>query len=236
MTSELLFAGGEITAPLTIKVSPRAKTMRLRVDPRTATILLTIPKWVSRRKAVRWADGHRLWVEAALAKIPARAQIQNGSTILFHGRPHRLDWREDRSRVVRIEEDRLVVGGPWETVEPRLIRWLKEEARKLLDSETHEFAAKAGVTVARVGVGDPVSRWGSCSTSGAIRYSWRLILAPDWVRRATVAHEVAHRVHMNHGAEFHALVETLFGEDPTPARLWLRREGASLHQLGRGQG
>jgi len=89
------------------------------------------------------------------------------------------------------------------------------------------------VKVSKVGVGDPVSRWGSCSASGTIRYSWRLVLAPDFVRRATVAHEVAHRVHLNHGRDFHALVATLLGADPAPARAWLRREGAGLHRFGR---
>jgi predicted metal-dependent hydrolase len=86
--------------------------------------------------------------------------------------------------------------------------------------------------VARVGVGDPLSRWGSCSSSGGIRYSWRLILAPDWVRRATVAHEVAHRVHMNHSPAFHALVADLLGADPKPARSWLRSNGPLLHRIG----
>ena len=113
------------------------------------------------------------------------------------------------------------------------MRWLKRHALDVLSRETAEYAAKAGVAVTRVGVGDPTSRWGSCSSSGAIRYSWRLILAPDHVRRATVAHEVAHRVHMNHSPRFHALVEQLFGADPKPARLWLRREGAGLHRFGR---
>lgn len=112
------------------------------------------------------------------------------------------------------------------------MRWLKAHARDLLGRETAEFAAKAGVAVARVGIGDPVSRWGSCSAGGAIRYSWRLILAPDFVRRATVAHEVAHRVHLNHGPAFHALVEELLGADPRPARAWLKREGAALHRIG----
>jgi predicted metal-dependent hydrolase len=134
---------------------------------------------------------------------------------------------------VRIEPERVVTGGPGEMVEGRLLRWLKRHALEILTAETKEFAQKAGVTVDRVGVGDPRSRWGSCSSSGAIRYSWRLILAPDWVRRATVAHEVAHRVHMNHGAAFHALVEQLLGTDPAPARAWLRREGASIHRIGR---
>jgi predicted metal-dependent hydrolase len=85
----------------------------------------------------------------------------------------------------------------------------------------------------RVGIGDPVSRWGSCSGSGTIRYSWRLILAPDFVRRATVAHEVAHLVHLDHGPDFHALVTRLLAEDPRPARTWLRRHGAALHRVGR---
>lgn len=232
-SSDLRFAGGVTEAPLTIKTSPRAKKMRLRVDPRTGAVLLTVPKWVSRKKALRWADEHRSWVEEALARIPALSPVENGATIMFLGQPHVVDWSEDRPRTVRVEDGRLVLGGPSEAVEARLVRWLKQQALKLLEAETGEFAAKAGVTVAKVGVGDPVSRWGSCSTSGAIRYSWRLILAPEWVRRATVAHEVAHRVHMNHGPEFHALVKELFGEDPTPARHWLRREGASLHRLGR---
>ena len=77
-----------------------------------------------------------------------------------------------------------------------------------------------------------MSRWGSCSAAGAIRYSWRLILAPEFVRRATVAHEVAHLVHLNHGPDFHALVERLLGADPRPARAWLKREGAALHRIG----
>ena len=57
-------------------------------------------------------------------------------------------------------------------------------------------------------------------------------MAPDFVRRATVAHEVAHLVHMNHGPNFHALVESLLGEDPRPARLWLRREGGECEREG----
>ena len=95
-----------------------------------------------------------------------------------------------RPRTVQVEGDGLLVGGPEENVEARILRWLKRHAADARNRETQEFAAKAGVSVSRVGVGDPLSRWGSCSSSGAIRYSWRLILAPDWVRRATVAHEV----------------------------------------------
>ena len=208
--------------------------MRLRVDGRTGKVVLTVPKRVSRAKALAWAAEHRDWVEKQLASVPAPARLLPGCEIPLYDFPRRIDWSPARPRTPLVEEDRILVGGPEETVEPRLLRWLRGHAAEVLAEETREFAAKAGVSVSRIAVGDPVSRWGSCSSSGAIRYSWRLILAPAWVRRATVAHEVAHRVHMNHGPHFHALVEELLGADPKPARLWLRRRGLSLHRIAPG--
>ena len=207
--------------------------MRLRVDPRTRSVLLTVPKRVSHRRALAWAAEHGDWVAAALAQIPDAAPVLPGSVLPLYGIPHQVEWRPDRPRRVELGERRLLAGGPIEGLEARILRWLKAHSAELLGRETRELAAQADVKVAKVGVGDPVSRWGSCSASGAIRYSWRLVLAPAFVRRATVAHEVAHLVHLNHGPEFHALVERLLGEDPRPARQWLRSEGAALHRIGR---
>lgn len=207
--------------------------MRLRVDRRTGEVVLTIPRRVSRRKALEWAAGHREWIEARLAEVAPAVRLGPAAELPLYDRPHRIDWSPDRPRVPRLEAGRILVGGPLETLEPRLLRWLRRHALDLLSAETAEFAAKAGVTVRRVGIGDPLSRWGSCSASGGLRYSWRLILAPNGVRRATVAHEVAHRVHMDHGPDFHRLVERLLGADPRPARSWLRRHGPFLHRIGR---
>jgi hypothetical protein len=216
-----------------LSVSSTARVMRLRVDRRTGEVVLTVPKRASRRQALEWAAGHRDWVERQLAAVDAPVPLVPGATVPLEGEPHVIDWNPLRPRLPRIEENRILVGGPEENVEGRLLRWLRRRALDRLSEETAEFAARAGVAVTRVGVGDPLSRWGSCSTSGAIRYSWRLILAPAWVRRATVAHEVAHRIHMDHSPRFHRLVETLLEADPKPARLWLRRHGPSLHRFGR---
>lgn len=229
----LRFTGGATTATLTLRRSPSAKTMRLRVDPRTGSVLLTVPRRVPEHRAIAWAREQRTWIEAALADIPASAPLEPGAWVPLHGEPHVVEWRQGAPRAVKVENGRIITGGPVETVAPRLMRWVRSHALDLLDRETREYAAVAGVEVCKVATGDPVSRWGSCSASGSIRYSWRLILAPDWVRRATVAHEVAHRIHMNHGAAFHGLVAELLGHDPGPARQWLRRHGASLHRFGR---
>ena len=233
MTSELVFEAGGTRSQLRISVSATAKSMRLRVDPRTGAVILTLPRRASRRRAVDWAAGHREWVERQLAAIPSAERLGPGSLVPLHDIPHRVDWSAERPRAIALVDGRIVAGGPVEHLEARLLAWLKRRALDLLADETRELAARCGTQASRVAVGDPLSRWGSCSSSGAIRYSWRLILAPDFVRRATVAHEVAHLVHMNHGPEFHRLVEQVLGADPKPARLWLRRRGTSLHRIGR---
>lgn len=207
--------------------------MRLRVDPRTGGIVLSFPYRLSRRRAIEWAAGQQKWIEAALAGVPAPVALLPDASVPWQGEPHVIDWQAERPRRVSHEPGRILVGGPIDLVERRVLRWMKAEALTVLTRETGEYAALDQLGVAKVGIGDPTSRWGSCSSNGTIRYSWRLMLAPDWVRRATVAHEVAHLVHMNHGRDFHALVERLFGEDPAPARDWLRRHGGGLHRIGR---
>ena len=224
---------GASDPPLTLRASPRAKAMRLRLDRRGGGFVLTFPARMSARRALAWAETHRAWMRETAAAQPAGTALTDGAMLPIEGEPHRICWRAEGPRVPRVAAGAIDIGGPPDTVEQRLLRWLKRRARDVLSADTAEYAAKAGVVVAAVGVGDPVWRWGSCSSSGAIRYSWRLLLAPPDVRRATVAHEVAHRVHMNHGPEFHALVAELFGADQAPARLWLRRNGAALHRIGR---
>ena len=211
----------------------QARALRLAVDPRDGTVRLTMPKRAALRHALDWVESKRDWIEAALAKLPEGALLVPGSEAPFEGRLRRVDWQEGAPRAVRLEDDRFVLGGPRETVGARLLRWMRAEALVRLDAETRALAARAGVTVAGVAVGDPRARWGSCSSSGDIRYSWRLVLAPVAVREATVAHEVAHRLHMDHSPAFHAAVHRLLGRDPAAERAWLRAHGAGLYWLGR---
>lgn len=211
----------------------RARRMRLAVDPRSGKVRLTLPPRASLKKGLDWANEQRAWIDTQRAALPEGRPFAPGAHFPFGGTDIEIVWSEGGLRTPRLDGDRLLCGGPRDGLERRVEQWLKREALKVLSAETAEYAERAGVTVSGVSVGDPRGRWGSCASSGAIRYSWRLILAPAFVRRATVAHEVAHRVHMNHGAAFHRLVETLFETDPTPARAWLRRSGAALHWVGR---
>ena len=218
-----------------IEVVRRAslRTTRLSVDPLTGRVRLALPARASLKRALAWAEGKRDWIDAQRARLPQPRPFVPGARLPVAGEEVAIVWDAGLPRTPVRDGARLLVGGPAEAVSERVRRWLVREALRLLSAETAEYAARAGVTVAKVGVGDPRSRWGSCAATGAIRYSWRLLLAPPEVRRATVAHEVAHRVHMHHGPAFHALVAELYEGDVTATRDWLRRHGAGLHWFGR---
>lgn len=211
----------------------RSRGMRLSVDPRSGRVRLTLPPRASLRSAMAWAAEQREWIERQQANLPEGRPFVPGARVPLEDDEVEIVWPSTVGRTPKLIDDRLVCGGPREGLEKRVERWFRAEALRILSEETAEYADRAGVRVTGVSIGDPRGRWGSCASSGAIRYSWRLILAPSFVRRATVAHEVAHRVHMNHSPAFHRFVETLFEADPAPARQWLRRHGAALHWIGK---
>lgn len=232
-TSDLLFSGGGRERVLTVVRRRGAKSMRLSIDPRDASVRLSLPLRAPLRPAISWAAGKRAWIEAQLAKMPQAQPVEPRMMITLAGQSVVLDWSPAHPRAPQLLGDTLRVGGPREQLSARVLRYLKRVALQTLESETRSLADRHGIAIGKIGVGDPRSRWGSCASGGAIRYSWRLILAPDFVRQATVAHEVAHRIHMDHSPNFHALVADLLGSDPKPARQWLRAHGTALHWFGR---
>lgn len=219
--------------PVEIVRHARARRMKLSVDAATGQVRLVLPPRASARAALEWARQQGAWVARRRAALPQPRPFAPGATIPFGDEQLLFAWDAATPRRIVRDGATLRCGGPLEGFSTRVTAWLRREALRILSAETAEFAARAGVAVGGVAVGDARSRWGSCTSTGVIRYNWRLILAPTFVRRATVAHEVAHRVHMNHGADFWALVGELDERDPAESRAWLRAHGTSLHWFGR---
>lgn len=221
--------------PLVVMRSPRASRVALRVDTVRGEVRVTLPPRVSEAQGHRLVEQHREWIAGKLAGLPRPRPFTAGEAIPFDGRDVEIVWDSAAPRAPRLDAAaaRLVVGGPEAALAGRVERWLKRQALDVLTRETALFAARANRSVDAVRVGDPKARWGSCSSRSRIAYSWRLVLAPAWVRQAVVAHEVAHLVHLNHSPAFHALHRELLGADPAPANRWLTRQGPSLYWVGR---
>jgi len=219
--------------PVEVRPNPRARSLKLRLDEARAVLTLTCPKRVGRRAALDWALRQSDWVDRQIARIEPGEPLLPGATIPFMGGAIRLEWAESLPRTPKLAGDRLSCGGPESSFPARIDRFLRSQAREALSVETRQAAASAGVSVRSVAVGDASSRWGSCSANGSIRYNWRLILAPPHLLRWVVAHEVAHRRHMNHGPQFRALEAELFGGNVAAARAELRALGPRLKRVGR---
>lgn len=232
VSSELVFAGGGRRRVLTVVRRADARRLRLVIDPRNATVRLTLPRRAAVAPALAWAAGKRAWVEAELARLPAARPIVPGLQFDLGDERMRIEWAEGFSRSPQLSPGVLRVGGPLDGLAPRVLRFLRAHAAAVLAAETRALAAAHAIDIGSVSVGDQRGRWGSCSVSGDIRYSWRLILAPAFVRTATVAHELAHRLHMDHSPAFHHAHRHLLGDDPAPARDWLRANGTALHWFG----
>lgn len=232
--SESLAYHEDLPLPVAIRPLKSARRFRLRFDPARNLLKLTCPARASRRVALAWAVEQRQWVEAQLATALPAEPFVPGARFPLNGTNVLVDWREDEPRAPRLHERRIICGGPRAGLARRIELFLRRQALDTLSTETAHYAEFAGVSPKSVSVGDADTRWGSCSSEGRIRFSWRLVLAPASARRYVVAHEVAHLVHLNHGAEFKALETRLFGDGLAEARDLLWRIGPRLRRIGRG--
>ena len=222
-----------LPAPIEIRALRTAKRLRLRFDEPSGILKLTCPARTSRRTALAWALDQRDWIETQLARAERAEPFTPGASIPLEGTEVRIAWDASALRTPVLAGGELRCGGPQEGLSRRVELFLKRRALDVMSREVAEYAAAVDAAAASVSIGDPASRWGSCSSQRRIRLSWRLILAPPAVRRFVVAHEVAHLVHLDHGAKFKALEARLYGPGLAEAKAALRRVGPRLRRVGR---
>lgn len=222
-----------LPAPIDIRPMRSARRLRLRFDEASGSLKLTCPWRTSHRTALAWALDQRDWIEAQLARREPGEPFMAGATIPIEGKEIKIAWERSAPRTPVLTGGELRVGGSEQGLSRRIELFLKRRALEVMSPEVAEYAKLADVKASSVAVGDAGSRWGSCSSQGRIRLSWRLILAPPEVRRYVVAHEVAHLVHLDHSPQFKALEARLYGPGRAPAKAALRRIGPRLRRIGR---
>lgn len=222
---------GDRSIPVRFRVNGRARRIILRVDGQAGEAVVTLPPGVDRLAALQFAEDRAPWIIERLDRTPPSVPFADGAVIPFLGIDHAIRHQPgQRALVVRVGEQ-LLIGGRPEHLSRRLKDWLKKEARRLIEKRVIALSVKLARPHGRITVRDTRSRWGSCSSTGALSFSWRLVLAPEWVLDYVVAHEVAHLAEHNHGPAFWATVGQLNG-DASAARDWLGKYGETLHRYG----
>lgn len=221
---------GDVTLPVVIRRNPRAKRMILRLGPAGGDIRVTMPPWGREAEAVAFARSRAGWLATQLAALPPPASPLTDGEVLYRGRATAVVWDPARPRRPVLSGDTLRMGGPEDSLAPRLRRWLEGEAERLMTIDLAEYCARAALPAPPLRLSRARRRWGSCAADGTIRINWRLVQAPDAVRRSVVAHEVAHLVHFDHSPAFHACLAKLYEGDLAEADRWLKREGRALYR------
>ena len=222
-----------------IKRVAAARRLTLRVRAATRDALLTMPPRGSMARAKGFVERHADWIATRLARLPASTPFGAGALVPLRGIPHEIVHRPGARGTVWIETGqgdmpqprRLCASGAAPFVARRIQDFLIGQARIDLAASVARHAATLGVKVRRMTLRDTTTRWGSCSSSGALNFSWRLVMAPPHVLDYLAAHEVAHLVHMNHSDAFWSVTERLV-PDYRRAEAWLKAHGTGLMRYG----
>ena len=215
--------------PITLKRNLRARRLTLRLSADGKSVNITLPQWARSREAIAFAHARRDWLTAQLVKLPERITPEPSGTIYYRGQPFTINWAQDLPRNPKIKDATIKVGGPLNLLERRLARWLQGEALALFQNDMQHYCALVGFQTAQVSLSRARKRWGSCSDRKNIRLNWRLVQAPDLVRRSVVAHEVAHLEHFDHSPAFYSLLKEIYEDDIDTADRWLKRHGRKLY-------
>ena len=194
-----------------------------------------MPQRGSLDEARRFLDRHAGWLTRQLDRLPPPTPIADGAVIPLRGVPHVIRHAPGRRGTVD-RDDRRRAPGPSRrrrggASPPPRRRLPQARGRRDLEPAVVRHAARLGVRATAISLRDQTSRWGSCSVSGHLSFSWRLVMAPPFVLDYLAAHEVAHLRELNHSRRFWRLVELLCPETET-ARAWLNAKGAALHAIG----
>lgn len=209
-----------------VKPSHRARRMTLRLDMKQGDIILTWPRGASEQAALRFIERNRDWIESRRRKLPAPKDFSEGEVISVHGQEYKIVRRDGRG-LTALEEGQLIIHCRVEHLPRRIKDFLKQKAHEVLEKVVAEKLSDINKKPTGLRVIDPKTRWGSCGPDGKLMFSWRLILAPPEVLDYIVAHEVAHRIHMNHSRKFWALCASLT-TNAGASRRWLRANGNEL--------
>lgn len=223
---ELLKIDGR-AVELNVRLNPRARRLIVKVHPTTGEVMVIAPSKRALDRAVEFARGESDWIAKQLAQVPARVVLAPGAHIPFRGTDHLI--LKSESGPVSVEPGIIRIGGHAEHAPRRILDFLKKQAKREVEQKSFDYGAKLGIKPKRITVRDTASRWGSCSSTRSLSFSWRLILAPTFVLDYVVAHEVAHMKEMNHGENFWRIVASLIG-NVAPAQAWLRQHGSALHR------
>lgn len=223
--------GTAVDCPVRWCRSTRARRVSIRIDPRAGHVVVTLPMRAARRAGMALLTTHADWVMQRLEALAPPVELVAGAEVMIGGMPHTIRHDPAARGGAFLDGASIIVSGQPEFLARRVKDLLRTEGKRRIAALAEGHAATLGVKIRAIRIKDTRSRWGSCAPDATLAFSWRLVMAPDWVLDYVVAHEVAHLRELNHSPRFWAHVESLT-PNRDAAQDWLRENGPTLLRVG----
>ena len=217
-----------MTIPVNQIIRSSRKTLALIVKP-DGSLLVRAPLRTSEKAIREFVEKNKKWIEKnqakALAKAPpASRQYLPGEMLLFLGNTYPLEIIKGQREDVVLDTHFKLAESVQGEAASAFERWYREQARRILNERVDIYACEYGLQYKSIGITSARTRWGSCSATGSLNFSWRLIMAPLEVVDYVVVHELVHTVFHDHSKRFWHKVEMVM-PDYKVHRTWLRKNG-----------
>lgn len=213
---------------VTLQRHALAKSVRLRIDPRTQNPIVTAPKRLALKHIESFLQRHHAWIIKQLAFFSTSIEENK---VLFKGKSYKLVPQSTPEKRFMIHFDHfqqsIFHNTSTDLIKTRLKPAFKRQALTLIQQHCIDFTQKLKISFKDIQIKDYKGRWGSCRQDGVLSFSWRLIMAPPEVLEYVCAHEVAHLIQMNHSPAFWQVVATLFPHYKQ-SKAWLKENGNLL--------
>jgi predicted metal-dependent hydrolase len=203
-----------------LKVSPRGKSVRLRVSFQHG-LEVAIPKGYDESKVPGLLERKRQWVRAALERVESHRKFFEPEPrwrlpieirlpavgVAWHVTSKQSDMAF--AAVREVAPGRLLVFGAIQdeaACRAALSRWLMRQTRAALVPRLQTLSNKIGIASARVLVKRQRTRWASCSRRRVVSLNVKLLFLPPEFVDYVMLHELCHVIEMNHSKRFWAVL------------------------------
>jgi len=212
-------------------VRSKRRTIALIVE-RDGTFTVRAPLRVPQAEIDSFVQQKADWITRTREKIKSvqpvsKKQYADGETFLFLGSLFELKLVGSQKPALQFNDGFALSQSARERGEAYFVRWYKERAFEIISERVREYSQRHGFTPSQVKISSAKTRWGSCSSTGTLNFTWRLVMAPLEVIDYVVVHELAHLRVKNHSRKFWKAVEAVC-PDYKRYRKWLRENGEKL--------
>ncbi len=200
-----------------VKVSNRAKHVSLKVTP-TDGLVVVVPKGFNQSLLDDLVASRQAWIEKTLRRYKdfsfqeKEATLPDEICLPALGESWTVELIKTDASTVRVtvpQDAQLRVIGDIDNkpaCQKALRRWLMRHANTQLLPLLDLASKETGLSFRKATIRGQRTRWGSCSSTGAINLNFQLLFVTPEMAHYVFVHELSHTVHLNHSKHFYTLL------------------------------